>query len=99
MVAAKTLLIAGTTLALAVAAPPAAAESDPQGVDCFFAENRDDPLCREPVLATVGAKPQTVAPRQQTVAARGHAPAPDDTESVDCFFAENREHRLCRKAP
>jgi hypothetical protein len=105
MVATKTLLIAGTTLALAMAALPAAAEDDPQGADCFFAENRDDPLCRETVVAVVAplrrpAAPlqQPVAPLRQAVAPRKYAPTQDDGESVDCFFAENRELPLCRDA-
>jgi hypothetical protein len=92
MFATTTLLISGTMLALALTALPAAAEDDPQGADCFFAENRDDPLCRETTVAGIALLQQPVAPRR-------YAPMQDDVESVDCFFAENREHPLCREVP
>ncbi|HEY5633476.1 MAG TPA: hypothetical protein VIT02_06920 [Burkholderiaceae bacterium] len=81
-------MIGAAMFAVAVAAQPVEAEFDQQGADCFFAENRDDPLCRDTVLAAASPPQHAVAPLQ-------YLPAQGD--GVDCFFAENREHLLCRE--
>jgi hypothetical protein len=76
MFARKNVRMARTMLALAlaavaalpaVAAPPGAAEDAPEGADCFFAENRDDPLCREVVLAAATPLQRPVAPPQHVL--------------------------------
>ena len=89
-------LLAGALLILATAAYPALADSTPasdeaEGVDCFYAENADNPLCRP-------APSVDIAPHRVDTEAR--APVADnDTRTVDCFFAENREDPLCRPVP
>lgn len=82
-------MIGAAMFAVAVAAQPAEAEFDQQGADCFFAENRDDPLCRDTVPAAASLAQRAVGPLQ-------YLPAGGD-DGVDCFFAENREHLLCRE--
>jgi hypothetical protein len=86
------LALAAVAALPAVAAPPGTAEDALQGADCFFAENRDDPLCRETVVAAA-------APLQRPVAPPQYVPNRDDDEGVDCFFAESRDHPLCRVTP
>ncbi len=89
----NTLFIAGAmfTLALtALPALPAAAEDDPNAVDCFFAENRDDPLCRKTAL--IAAAPAS-APVSTPL--KKYAASQEDNASVDCFFSENRQDPLC----
>jgi hypothetical protein len=87
----KTFLLAVVTLAIAAAAQAGGAKDDERGVDCFYAENRDEPLCREGISIPV-APPRSAGaslPLQSAAAKR-------DDESIDCFYAENREHPFCR---
>lgn len=85
-------VMAAALLSLAVNAPPAAAGDDAEEADCFFAENRDDPLCRQTVLTA--AAPMQRAPSQED---DERSSPQDDDKSVDCFFAENRDQPLCGK--
>jgi hypothetical protein len=83
-------------LIVATAAFPALADTTPkndeaEGVDCFYAENAADPLCRS-------ASPADIALRHPDTET-GAPDADDDTRTVDCFFAVNREDPLCRPAP
>lgn len=95
-------MVTGALLILATAAYPALADTAPasdeaEGVDCFYAENADNALCRPAPLAVI-------APSQAD--AKAGAPDADndndndnDVKTVDCFFDVNREDPLCRPAP
>ena len=89
-------LMSGVVLILASAAYPALAETtlvnaDEDGVDCFYAENAANPLCRPAPSADMASR------RADTEAS---SPVADsDTRTVDCFFAVNREDPLCQPTP
>jgi hypothetical protein len=88
-------LVTYAVLIVATAAFPALADTTPkndeaEGVDCFYAENAADPLCRPAPTADIALR----HPDTET------APdADEDMRTVDCFFAVNREDPLCRPAP
>jgi len=89
-------LVTGALLILATAAYPALADTTPanaeaEGVDCFFAENADNVLCRPAPSAEI------TPPRADP--AVGAPIVDNDVRTVDCFFAVNREDPLCRPAP
>ena len=88
-------LVTGAVLILTTSIYPALAGSMPasdeaEGVDCFYAENADNALCRPVPSANIAppqADPDTFAPG-----------ADNNVRTVDCFFAVNREDPLCRPA-
>jgi hypothetical protein len=82
--------MAGTILAIAVNSLPAVAGEDAEGADCFFAENRDDPLCGRSILTAAGPQGRATSPDDEKRDA-----SRDDDGSVDCFFAENRSQPFC----
>ena len=57
-------------------------------MDCFFAENADDPMC---IRTGLTASPLRTTPEIDQ--------RDGDSASVDCFYAENRDDPLCRPMP